>query len=140
MIWVSVGESTATEVMQMTKRLSGKRYLVVGGDPKALKQIPAKRCGRRATTNWLSIRNGTVLPIQVWSVESGCGRFGHCRVPKKWEENPQLGSWVSHLRERKKAVQDIGTSALSSLAVSANDPGYCCRVSWMKSKWPSSTV
>jgi len=30
-------------------------------------------------------------------------RFGHCRVPKKWEENPQLGSWVSHLRERKKA-------------------------------------
>ena len=30
-------------------------------------------------------------------------RFGHCRVPVKWEENPQLGAWTSKLRQRRKS-------------------------------------
>lgn len=29
-------------------------------------------------------------------------RFGHCSVPVKWPENPQLGVWVTKLRHRHK--------------------------------------
>ena len=29
-------------------------------------------------------------------------RFGHCRIPVKWPEDPQLGVWVTNLRHRQK--------------------------------------
>jgi len=29
-------------------------------------------------------------------------RFGHCKVPYRWEENPGLGRWVSLMRKKKK--------------------------------------
>lgn len=31
-------------------------------------------------------------------------RFGHCKVAKKWDEDPELGAWVAHMRERRKQV------------------------------------
>jgi hypothetical protein len=31
-------------------------------------------------------------------------RFGHSKVPKKWDEDPGLGTWVAQMRERKRAV------------------------------------
>jgi hypothetical protein len=30
-------------------------------------------------------------------------RFGNCRVPVKWAENPQLGAWVTNQRHRLKS-------------------------------------
>ena len=45
-------------------------------------------------------------------------RFGHCRVPVKWKENPQLGGWVEGQRyrlkkgrlspEKEKMLREIG--------------------------------
>jgi helicase associated protein len=43
-------------------------------------------------------------------------RFGHCRVPQRWKENPSLGTWVAHQRsikhklspERIKKLNQIG--------------------------------
>lgn len=33
------------------------------------------------------------------------GRWGHCLVPNRYEENPQLGSWVSTQRRQYKQFQ-----------------------------------
>jgi Helicase associated domain len=30
-------------------------------------------------------------------------RFGDCKVPTRWNENPELGKWVGHQRSRQKA-------------------------------------
>lgn len=45
-------------------------------------------------------------------------RFGHCRVPREWKENPQLGGWVTSQRwrlkkgslspEKEKLLREIG--------------------------------
>lgn len=35
---------------------------------------------------------------RVKELEDFRGRFGHCMVPEKWEENAALGAWVSNLR------------------------------------------
>ena len=35
---------------------------------------------------------------RVTELEEFQRRFGHCMVPKKWEENVALGAWVSNLR------------------------------------------
>ena len=29
-------------------------------------------------------------------------RHGHCKVPSEWEENPQLGRWVSFQRQKRQ--------------------------------------
>lgn len=29
-------------------------------------------------------------------------RFGHCKVAKKWDEDPELGAWVAQMRERRR--------------------------------------
>ena len=28
--------------------------------------------------------------------------YGHCKVPRMWEENPQLGQWVHTMRQSKR--------------------------------------
>jgi hypothetical protein len=29
-------------------------------------------------------------------------KFGDCKVPSKWTENPKLGNWISQQRQEKK--------------------------------------
>ena len=31
-------------------------------------------------------------------------RYGNCRVPKGWQESPQLSLWVLNQRTRKKTI------------------------------------
>ena len=35
-------------------------------------------------------------------------RFGNCRVPRRWKENPQLGSWATNQRQyRRKGMLSL---------------------------------
>ena len=59
--------------------------------------------------DWGSKRNlNGIMPQDLWPVRYDQmmefkERQGHCDVPVKWPENPQLGGWVSRQRQFKKS-------------------------------------
>jgi len=47
-------------------------------------------------------------------------RFGHCRVPSGWNENPPLSNWVSRLRRDRKRLSRIRRESLDSIGFDWN--------------------
>ncbi len=45
-----------------------------------------------------------VWPTRVAELETFKERFGHCRVPYKWQENEPLANWVARLRRKWEKV------------------------------------
>lgn len=67
----------------------------------AAKVTPTRPKGRRKSAE-------TEINDEIWEERYNdlveyWKRFGHSKVPKKWEENPGLGAWVAQMRERKRA-------------------------------------
>lgn len=52
-------------------------------------------------------------------------KYGHCKVPKDWSGNPQLGKWVSNQRgEYKKRIQGKKSSLTSERLFALDDVGF----------------
>ena len=58
-----------------------------------------------ARRGWRTQEPGHVRPDRATRFEqlkAYKDRFGDCRVPAKWKENPQLGMWATHQRQHRK--------------------------------------
>jgi hypothetical protein len=50
-------------------------------------------------------RDNSRREAQLAKLKAYRQRHDDCNVPKRWEEDPQLGRWVDNQRTRKKALE-----------------------------------
>ena len=80
-----------------------KKYRLPGPE-----QIRERFCKRRLPVAW----EKRLVELVAFEAMPG---HGHCRVPKRYPANPQLGAWVGKQREQKKKYDaDPTASALTA--------------------------
>lgn len=74
--------------------------------------LPSDRFARLEALGFEWAPHAADWETKFLELEAYKARFGDCRVPQKWPENPSLGSWVAKQRE----VQDAGSLSSDRVA------------------------
>eukprot|EP01088_Endostelium_zonatum_P003405 TRINITY_DN14617_c0_g1_i1.p1 TRINITY_DN14617_c0_g1~~TRINITY_DN14617_c0_g1_i1.p1 ORF type:complete len:245 (+),score=66.82 TRINITY_DN14617_c0_g1_i1:254-988(+) len=88
---------------------------------------PVKMKSSKRVKNWSAGMTGRVSWNERYlQLKEFKDRFGHCKVPYRWPENPPLGRWVGLMRKKKKegTLDQQKIYALEILKFSWNLLGY----------------
>jgi hypothetical protein len=127
-------------------------------------KVPQRWVENRRLSSWVTTqrnrkKKGTISPEQerrldatgfIWEVHGTYwetmfaelkryrDQYGHCKVPQRWVENPQLAAWVSDQRSRRQELTPEHEARLTGLGFAWDVPhreALAWRFQLTQSKW-----